>query len=147
MENSLSQNNKRPVAITIIGVAFIFWALMVFLDFSEILAGIFPGTSPKINGKSVNVILGFRIFGIHAKITDIIQLILIIVMIYGLFAMKKVGYFLTFAYMVYAVVSTHSWALMAVQYSARKKLTYDLIGIFLAGTICLVLYNYHKRFK
>ncbi len=143
MENSISQNNKRPVAITILAVAFVLWALMVFLDFSEII----PQMSPKMNGKSVNVILGFRIFGIHAKITDIVQLILIITMIYGLFAMKKVGYFLTFAYMVYAVVSTHSWALMAIQYSTRKKLTYDLIGIFLAGTICLVLYNYRKRFS
>ena len=147
MEKSNSQNNKRPVAITVIAVAFILWALMVFLDFSEILAGISPGTSPKINGESVNVILGFRIFGIHAKITDVVQLILIITMIYGLFAMKKVGYFLTFAYMVYAVVSTHSWALMAVEYSTGKKLTYDLIGVFLAGTICLVLYNYRKRFS
>ena len=143
MENRLSQNNKRPVAITIIAVAFILWALMVFLDFSEII----PQMSPKMNGKSVNVILGFRIFGIHAKITDVIQLILIITMIYGLFAMKKVGYFLTFAYMIYAVVSTHSWALMATSTSTKTKLMYEIIGIFLAGTICLVLYNYRKRFS
>ena len=143
MEKSNSQNNKRPVAITVIAVAFILWALMVFLDFSEII----PKMSPKMNGMSVNVILGFRVFGIHAKITDIIQLILIVTMIYGLFAMKKIGYFLTFAYMIYAVVSTHSWALMAVEYSTGKKLTYDLIGVFLAGTICLVLYNYRKRFS
>ncbi|OGL40660.1 MAG: hypothetical protein A3C43_02965 [Candidatus Schekmanbacteria bacterium RIFCSPHIGHO2_02_FULL_38_11] len=143
MENRLSQNNKRPVAITIIAVAFILWALMVFLDFSEII----PQMSPKMNGKSVNVILGFRIFGIHAKITDVIQLILIITMIYGLFAMKKVGYFLTFAYMIYAVVSTHSWALMATSTSTKTKLMYEIIGIFLAGAICVALYNYRKRFS
>ncbi|OGL44636.1 MAG: hypothetical protein A2W05_02775 [Candidatus Schekmanbacteria bacterium RBG_16_38_10] len=143
MEKSISQNNKRPVAITVIAVAFILWALMVFLDFSEII----PKMSPKMNGMSVNVILGFRVFGIHAKITDIIQLILIVTMIYGLFAMKKIGYFLTFAYMIYAVVSTHSWALMAISTPTRTKLTYEIIGIFLAGTICLVLYNYRKRFS
>jgi len=142
MENDLALQGKRPVLITVIAALFILWALMVLLDFSEII----PSMSPKMNGKSVNVILGFRIFGTYAKITDVIQLILISTMIYGLFSMKKIGYFLTFAYMVYAVVSTHSWALMA-SVSTKRKLTFDLIGIFLAGGICVVLYNYRKRFK
>ena len=93
MENDLALQGKRPVLITIIASAFILWALMVFFDFSEIISEM----SPKMNGKSVNVILGFRIFGTYAKITDVIQLILIITMIYGLFTMKKTGYFLTFA--------------------------------------------------
>ena len=53
MEKSTSQNNKRPIAITVIAVAFILWALMVFLDFAEII----PKMSPKMNGQSVNVIL------------------------------------------------------------------------------------------
>ena len=143
MENNLALQGKRPVLITIIASAFILWALMVFFDFSEII----PEMSPKMNGKSVNVILGFRIFGTYAKITDVIQLILIITMIYGLFTMKKTGYFLTFAYMVYAVVSTHSWALMATNLQTKRKLIFDLIGIFLSGAICVVLYNYRKRFK
>jgi len=147
MENNLALEKKRPILISIIAVAFILWALMVFLDFSEILSTIASWTSPKMNGKSVNVILGFRIFGIYAKITDIVQLILIIVMIYGLFTMKKVGYFLTFAYMIYGVVSTHSWALMEPHASTRTKLTFDLIGIFLGGAICVILYNYRKRFS
>ena len=142
MENDLALQGKRPVLITVIAALFILWALMVLLDFSEII----PSMSPKMNGKSVNVILGFRIFGTYAKITDVIQLILISTMIYGLFSMKKIGYFLTFAYMVYAVVSTHSWALM-VSVSTKRKLIFDLIVIFLGGAICVVLYNYRKRFK
>ncbi|RMF94804.1 MAG: hypothetical protein D6734_06915 [Candidatus Schekmanbacteria bacterium] len=142
MDENAVKSSSRPLPITIIAILFIVWGLMVFADFTGIM-------TPKMDGKAVNVILGFRIFGIYAKIMDAIQLTLIVLMIYGLFTMKKLfGFFLTFAYMVYAVVSTHSWALMAgTEVSKRAKLSYDIFGIIAAGIICIILYINKEKFS
>lgn len=136
------KTSSRPIAITIIAVLFILWGLMVFADFTGIM-------TPKMDGKAVNVILGFRIFGVYAKIMDAIQLALIVLMIFGLFKMKKLfGYFISFAYMVYAVVSTHSWALMAGKEASKQaKLGYDIFGIIAAGLICIALYVNREKFS
>jgi len=136
------KTSSRPLPVTIIAGLFILWGLMVFSDFTGIM-------TPKIDGKAVNVILGFRIFGVYAKIMDVIQLTLIALMIFGLFKMKKLsGFFLSFAYMIYAVLSTHSWVLMAgTEVSKRTKLGYDIFGIIAAGLICIALYVNRERFS
>ncbi len=140
-ENGI-KSSSRPIAITVIAILFCLWGIMVLTDFTGIM-------TPKMDGKAVNVILGFRIFGTNAKIMDAIQLILIALMIFGLFKMKKIfGFFISFAYMVYAVVSTHSWALMAGDaVSKRAKLGYDIFGIIAAGLICVVLYVNREKFS
>jgi len=142
MEETKSHGKiSRPLLITIIGVFFIVWEILVLLDFTGI-------SSPKMNGEVVNVILGFRVFGTYAKIMDVVQLITIGLMIYGIFKMNKLlGCVLPFVYMVYAFVSVHSWALMDIAATKRAKLGYDIFALIGGGLICLVLYLNRNKFK
>jgi len=132
---------RRPLAFTCLIVVFSLWAIFIFIDFSGI-------NTHKINGEAVNVILGFSVYGIYAKIMDVIQLTIIVLIIYGIFKMEKIkGYILPVGYTIYSFVSIHSFSIMNPQFSLKAKIGFDLFSIIGGGIICLLLYMNRKCFS
>ncbi|RMF95915.1 MAG: hypothetical protein D6734_04695 [Candidatus Schekmanbacteria bacterium] len=133
--------SRITISLKFLILIFSLWALFIFLDFSGI-------NTHKVNGKAVNVILGFSVYGIYAKIMDIIQLTILISFIYGIVkARKLLGYMLPIAYMIYSFVSMHSFSIMMPEAPNKVKLFFDLFSLIGGGTICLLLFINRRYFN
>ncbi len=132
---------RRTKTLNFLMGIFALWALFIFIDFSGI-------NTHRIDGKAVNVILGFSVYGIYAKIMDVIQLTVVSLIIYGIYNKEKItGFCLPVAYCIYSFVSMHSFSIMLPQASVKVKILFDLFSLIGGGVICLLLYLNRECFK
>jgi hypothetical protein len=128
---------ERPTSITIAALLIAFYAVMVIAW--DLIA---PFERPYAQGP-VSVVLGMRVFGIWAQLVHVLQLIVALALVYGLWTMQRWGWQLTFFVAGYMLTSVTIWVSMYQEFSRIKFAFFYLI---IVNLLLALVYPHREKF-
>lgn len=134
----MRRGNTRPLSVTIAVGLLAFYAITVIL--LDLLS---PFERPYAQGP-VSVVLGIRVFGIWAQLMHGLQLIVAATMAYGLWTMRRWGWYLVLFTAGYMLLSNVIWA--AVYQEFARVFVFTSFYILIVMLLLVLTYPHRGKF-
>ena len=127
----------RPLSVTVAACLIAFYAAVVILW--DLLS---PFERPYAQGP-VTVVLGLRVFGVWAQLMHTLQLVAAMALVYGLWTMRRWGWYLVQGVVGYMVLSNVIWVAV---YQEWQRVFFAVFYLLIVNLLLILTYPHRELF-
>ena len=127
----------RPLSVTIAACLITFYA--GFFILWDLLS---PFERPYAQGP-VSVVLGLRVFGVWAQLMHTLQLIVAVALVWGLWTMRRWGWYLLLFMVGYLLLSNVIWVTV---YQEFNRIFFAIFYLLIVNLLLILTYPHQERF-
>ena len=127
----------RPLSVTIAALLITFYA--GFFILWDLLS---PFERPYAQGP-VSVVLGLRVFGVWAQLMHTLQLIVAVALVWGLWTMRRWGWYLLLFMVGYMLLSSVVWVTV---YREFERIFFAFFYLLIVNLLLILTYPHRERF-
>ena len=133
----MNKPNSRPLSVTIAALLVTFYA--GFFILWDLLS---PFERPYAQGP-VSVVLGLRVFGVWAQLMHTLQLIVAVALVWGLWTMRRWGWYLLLFMVGYLLLSNVIWVTV---YQEFNRIFFAIFYLLIVNLLLILTYPHRERF-